>query len=74
MRYTKVERDGTFSVQGDTRALYSVMVTVRMWLLIWSGMGLLRGALIGLRYSAVRRQFKNTEGSRAETKLLDYQT
>jgi acyl-CoA oxidase len=27
-----------------------------------------------MRYSAVRRQFKNTSGSKQETKLIDYQT
>ena len=33
-----------------------------------------KALLIALRYSAVRRQFKNTPHSKEETKLLDYQT
>lgn len=74
MKYTSVDREGVFAIEGDTRALYSVMVRIRIWLLLLSGMGLLRSCVIGIRYSAVRRQFMNTEGSRKETKLLDYQT
>ena len=74
MKYTSVDRDGSFSVEGDTRALYSVMMSIRMQLIFGSSSYLLRGCLIGLRYSVCRRQFKNTDGSKQETKLLDYQT
>ena len=38
-----------------------------------AGVDLLKGSLIGIRYSAVRRQFQNIEEKR-ETKILDYQT
>jgi len=74
MKYTKVDRDGSFSVEGDTRALYSVMMSIRMMMFRHSAGYVLRGCLIALRYSVCRRQFKNTEGSKQETKLLDYQT
>jgi len=30
MKYTKVDREGNFSVEGDIRALYSVMMDIRM--------------------------------------------
>jgi hypothetical protein len=30
--------------------------------------------VIGIRYSVVRRQFRNISGQKEETKLLDYQT
>jgi acyl-CoA oxidase len=29
MKYTKVAKDGTFSIEGDTRVLYSVMMNIR---------------------------------------------
>jgi len=74
MKYTRVDRDGSFSIEGDTRALYSVMMNIRMQLLTHSSHFLMRGCLIAVRYSVVRRQFKNTEGQKGETKLLDYQT
>ena len=73
-KYTYVDKEGSFEIRGDIRALYSVMVQVRMWLLINSGMTLLRANLIATRYSVMRRQFKNTEGSKEETAILDYQT
>jgi len=30
MKYTKVDRDGKFSLDGDLRALYSVMMSIRV--------------------------------------------
>lgn len=72
MKYTRVDRDGSFSIQGDTRILYSVMMEIRMRILIMSGYKLLQGNLIALRYSAIRRQFKNNASDKKETKILDY--
>ena len=74
MKYTRVDRDGSFSIQGDTRILYSVMMEIRMRILMMSGYKLLQGNLIALRYSAIRRQFKNNAADKKETKILDYQT
>lgn len=67
MKYVSVERDGTFSIQGDTRVLYSVMMDIRVQLIHHSCFTMNRALLIALRYSCVRRQFKNTSGSRQET-------
>lgn len=75
MKYTKVDREGNFSINGDIRALYSVMMDIRMQLIAHSGSTLLRGLLIALRYSVNRKQFKNYEDQpKLETKILDYQT
>lgn len=54
-KYTNVDAEGCFEITGDVRALYSVMVQVRMWLLIKSGMDLLKAVLIATRYSVMRR-------------------
>ena len=54
--------------------MYSSMTGTRTTFLVASGLSLYKGCLIALRYSAVRRQFKNTSGVNEETKLLDYQT
>lgn len=75
MRYAKVDRDGSFSVQGDIRMLYISMSTIRLGLLPHAADYLSRGLTIALRYSVVRRQFKNNlEDTKSETKLLDYQS
>ena len=75
MRYTKVERDGSFSINSDVRGLYSVMMDIRLQLIGHSGEFLDRGLTIALRYSVIRRQFKNNlDNPKTETKLLDYQT
>jgi hypothetical protein len=55
MKYTKLEKDGCFSIDGDTRALYSVMLHIRMLMISHSGNTLLRACLIATRYSVVRR-------------------
>lgn len=49
---------------------------MRTRVLIYSGcrFALHLTALIGVRYSIVRRQFRNISGQKQETKLLDYQT
>jgi acyl-CoA oxidase len=72
MKFVSVDKEGTFSIEGDLRSLYSVMMDIRVQLIQHSGSHLYKAALIALRYSAVRRQFKNTQGSKIETKLLDY--
>jgi hypothetical protein len=43
------------------------MLSTRMYLLALSRECLAKALLIGLRYSAVRRQFKNISGKKEET-------
>ena len=64
MKYTKVDKDGTFSIEGDTRVLYSVMMNIRTQLVGGAAMSLARALTIAIRYSCIRRQFKNTTGSK----------
>lgn len=71
-RYVNVDREGTFSIEGDIRVLFTVMMNIRNTLIIHSAESLMRGLLIAGRYCAVRRQFKDKD--RQERKLLDYQT
>ena len=74
MKYTSVDKEGTFSIEGDTRVLYSVMMDIRVQLIHHSAQTMVHALTIALRYSCVRRQFKNTAGSKQETKIIDYQT
>ena len=74
MRQVSVDKEGTFSIESDPRVLYSVMMGIRLQLIDHSGITLAKALTIAIRYSACRRQFKNTSGSKDETKLLDYQT
>ena len=75
MRYAKVDRDGKFSTHGDPRMLYVAMSEVRASLIKHAADFLGRGLTIALRYSVVRRQFRNNiDDPKSETKLLDYQS
>ena len=68
----KIDADGTMSIQGDPRMLYSTMLKVRNILVISSKVLLSVALVIGIRYSIVRRQFKNISGQKVETQLIDY--
>jgi len=61
-RFIRVDRSGEVSVQGDLRVLYSTMVMIRAMIISGSSKILSVALTIGLRYSAVRRQFKNISG------------
>lgn len=73
-KFVSVDREGTFSVKGDMRELYGVMMFVRTGMLIKTRLFLSRALTIAIRYSVVRRQFKNISGRNEETQLIDYQT
>lgn len=72
-KYMKVDREGTFSIEGDLRILYSSMLKMRVQICASTRMFLNTALTIGIRYSIVRRQFKNVSGQKEETQLLDYQ-
>jgi len=41
MKYTSVDREGNFSIEGDTRVLYSVMMDIRLQLILFSAFTML---------------------------------
>jgi len=61
-KYICVDREGTVSIEGDLRVLYTTMMNIRAMLICDSRIYLGAGLTIALRYSAVRRQFKNISG------------
>jgi acyl-CoA oxidase len=73
-RFMTVSREGEFSINGDLRVLYSTMVMIRSLIVCNAKLPLMLTLTIALRYSAVRRQFRNISGQKEETQLLDYQT
>ena len=71
-RFLKVDRDGSVSVQGDLKLLYSTMLKTRVHIISGCPSFLLTPLVIAVRYSICRRQFKNISGRKEETQLLDY--
>jgi acyl-CoA oxidase len=55
MRFASVDEEGTFSIEGDTRILYAVMMNIRMQLIFHSSFAIAKALTIAIRYSAVRR-------------------
>mmetsp|Transcript_3551 Transcript_3551/g.5358 ORF Transcript_3551/g.5358 Transcript_3551/m.5358 type:complete len:191 (-) Transcript_3551:31-603(-) len=58
-RYMILDQDGTVSFDGDIRMLYSVMMGTRNHIVSSSKYSTAMGLTIGIRYSLVRRQFRN---------------
>ena len=73
-KFLSVDREGTFSIEGDLREMYAVMMFVRTSRIYQTKFYLASALTIALRYSVVRRQFKNISGQKEETQILDYQT
>lgn len=71
-KFIEIDREGSLSMKGDIRMMYSVMLNTRVELMTLTRVCLGYALTIALRYSAVRRQFKNISGQKLETKLLDY--
>ena len=74
MGLVNVSRDGEFSVSGDPRVLYSVMMAIRMQIIWGAGVLSLASTRIAIRYCSVRRQFSTQENSREERRVIDYQS
>lgn len=71
MKYAKVTKDGEFKIVGNDKALYGIMMFVRLIIAGYSHRFLGHGLTVALRYSIVRTQFKNE--NKKEIKILDYQ-
>lgn len=71
-RFISVDEEGCVSMHGDPKVLYSTMVLIRCHIVTGAKHYHLFPLTIGLRYSAIRRQFRNISGQKQETKLLYY--
>jgi acyl-CoA oxidase len=71
-RYCKLDREGKFSLDGDPRILFAVMLGMRAWIVcsVWRFSA--QASMIAGRYSVTRRQFISYKDSKKENKLLDY--
>jgi len=71
MKYCKVSKNGEFKIVGNEKALYGIMLGVRLIIAGHSFRQLGFALTIAIRYSLVRTQFK--DDTKAERKILDYQ-
>lgn len=73
-RFVNLDKEGNFKVVGDLRVIYGVMMLIRLHIVVESPSYLAAALKIGVRYAVCRRQFKTMHGSKAERKLMDYQS
>lgn len=69
-RYSSVTREGKFIPAGNPRIVYATMMRVRLGILKHSYMFLSAQLAIAVRYSVVRKQFKDENG--IERSIMDY--
>ena len=74
MGLTEVSKEGDVGMNGDPRVLYSVMMTIRLYIIKETGHITHLVATMATRYCSVRRQFSTQEGTKEERKIIDYQT
>ena len=70
-KYAKVDKDGTFTKQGNDKIGYATMMFVRLKLIEGSFSNLSMTSTIATRYAVFRKQFKDENG--VERKIMDYQ-
>ena len=71
MKYVKLDKEGKFMKEGNEKIAYATMMHVRLRLIEGAYLSLSLASTIALRYSAFRKQFKNSQGR--EIVILDYQ-
>jgi hypothetical protein len=62
-RFAYIDKDGTFEIRGNPKAIYSTMVEIRYRIIAGAGHAIRKALLIGTRYAVCRRQFTTIEGS-----------
>ena len=72
-RFAYVDKEGTFELRGNPKALYQTMVEIRYAIVVGAGIYLRKALIIGCRYAVCRRQFATIPGEKVERKILDYQ-
>lgn len=70
-KFFDIDKTGKLITKGNPKIMYGAMMTVRIFLIHSSGYTLGKGLAIALRYSHLRKQFKNDKGE--ETTVIDYQ-
>lgn len=71
-RFVEVDKEGNFSLKGDPRMVYQIMVQTRMLVIFGAHYLLIHSARLASRYAVCRRQFRTLDGVKDERKLLDY--
>jgi acyl-CoA oxidase len=63
-RFVKIDRDGSVSLNDDPKIMYSVMMNTRVEIILGTKYQYAYLLTIAMRYSVVRRQFKNISGQK----------
>lgn len=72
-RFSFIDKDGSFEMRGNPKAIYQTMVEIRYQIVAAAGQKIRQALIIGTRYAVCRRQFQTVQGSKIERKIIDYQ-
>lgn len=73
-KYAELDSQGNFATKGNTKILYTVMQSIRIFIIRMAYSNLAKGLTIAIRYGISRTQFKDKAGSIEERPIIDYQT
>ena len=62
-RFAEVDKDGAFSIKGDPRMVYQIMVQTRIKIILGAYLHMFISAKWATRYAVCRRQFSTIDGS-----------
>lgn len=71
-KFFEIDDQGMIMVKSNPKIIYASMMNVRKFLLAYSSIFLARATAIAVRYSFLRKQFKNSQGE--EIHVMNYQT
>ena len=54
-RFAYVDKDGSFEIRGNPKAIYQTMVEIRYQIVAYAGLALRKALIIGTRYAVCRR-------------------
>eukprot|EP00127_Corallochytrium_limacisporum_P002570 Clim_evm6s134 gene=Clim_evmTU6s134 len=74
MKWSQVKEDGTYVPPPKKELAYGALTGGRVEITLQSALTMQAALTIAVRYSCVRRQFKEEDGDAQEMKIMDYQT
>jgi acyl-CoA oxidase len=71
-KYTKVDREGVFSIEGNPKFAYACMLYIRVYLISTASKYTAIALNVALKYGLYRTQFRSLSDTKDERKVADY--
>mmetsp|Transcript_17828 Transcript_17828/g.17547 ORF Transcript_17828/g.17547 Transcript_17828/m.17547 type:complete len:485 (-) Transcript_17828:28-1482(-) len=72
-RFISLEKGGELNIRGDPKVAYTTMLHVRISLIKHTWRLVISSCCLGIKYTLLRKQFRNIPNSNEERRIFDYQ-